>query len=113
MACNSAGPPHVQQLDVAEDVRVQDMGLWVNWGTLFGVPIIGIVVFWGLDRGPPIYGNCHMVGYQNLPNIAWPYCLRFSKMDNDLDNLPLDSLIGGPHYGPKGFRLHCLGLRGT
>ena len=26
-------------------------------GTIFGVPIAGMIVFWGLYWGPPIYGN--------------------------------------------------------
>ena len=30
-------------------------------GTLLGVPIIRIKVFWGLYWGPPIYGNYHIV----------------------------------------------------
>ena len=29
-------------------------------GTIWGVPIIRIIVFWGLYWGPPILGNYHM-----------------------------------------------------
>ena len=30
-------------------------------GTFLGVPIVRILVFWGLDWGPLILGNYHMV----------------------------------------------------
>ena len=30
-------------------------------GTLLGVPIIRIIVFWGLHWGPPILGNYHVL----------------------------------------------------
>ena len=29
-------------------------------GTILGVPIIRIVIFWGLYWGPPIFGNYHI-----------------------------------------------------
>ena len=29
-------------------------------GTILGVPIISIIVFWGLYWGPPILGNYHV-----------------------------------------------------
>ena len=29
-------------------------------GTFLGVPIIRIILFWGLYWGPPILGNCHI-----------------------------------------------------
>ena len=29
-------------------------------GTFLGVPIIRIIIFWGLDWGPPILGNYHL-----------------------------------------------------
>ena len=38
------------------------MGVSPNWGSLtwgLGVPIIRIMVFWGLYWGPPILGNYH------------------------------------------------------
>ena len=38
----------------------EDMGVSQNYGCLFGVPIIRIMVFWGLYWGPPILGSCHI-----------------------------------------------------
>ena len=32
-------------------------------GTFLGVPIIRIIVYWGLYWGPLILGNYHMLGY--------------------------------------------------
>ena len=31
-----------------------------NEGYLFGVPIIRVIVFWGLYWGPPVLGNYHV-----------------------------------------------------
>ena len=37
-------------------------------GSLCGVPVIRINVFWGLYRGPPIYGNYYIPArYRNTP----------------------------------------------
>ena len=38
-------------------------GIWgfpKSRGALLGVPKIRTTIFCGLDRGPPILGNCHM-----------------------------------------------------
>ena len=35
-------------------------------GTLLVVPIMRIIVFWGLEQGPPIYGNYHILGLIGL-----------------------------------------------
>ena len=46
------------------------MGLGFR-GTLPGVPIIRILVFWGLDPGPRIFGNYHIsLLYQNLKPVS-------------------------------------------
>ena len=37
------------------------MGVSQNWGYLFEVPIIRIIVFWGLNWGSPISGKYHIV----------------------------------------------------
>ena len=40
-----------------------DLGIWGcpnNWGALWGVPIIRIVIFWGLYGGPLFEGNYHI-----------------------------------------------------
>ena len=36
------------------------MGVSQNYGYPSGVPIIRIIVFWGLNWGPPILGNYHI-----------------------------------------------------
>ena len=36
------------------------MGVSQNFGYHFGVPLIRIIVFWGLYRDPPILGNYHI-----------------------------------------------------
>ena len=46
-------------------LRIRELGLGI-WGfpkirgTFFGVPIIRIIVFWGLYWGSPILGNYHL-----------------------------------------------------
>ena len=68
------------------------------WGTydwecsLLG-PRSGSPYLWKLPHGR----LSKYTSYSWVPSITWPYCLRFPKMDNDLDNLPYDSLIRGPH----------------
>ena len=32
-------------------------------GTILGVPILRIIVYWGLYWGPPILGNYHIITY--------------------------------------------------
>ena len=32
-----------------------------DWGTFFGVPIIRIIVSWGLYWGPLVLGNYHFI----------------------------------------------------
>ena len=39
------------------------MGVSQNGGTILGVPIKRIMVFWGLYWGPPILGNYHIGDY--------------------------------------------------
>ena len=43
-------------------------------GTILGVPIIRIIVFWGLYWGPPILGNYHMGGCQIYDPFLDPSC---------------------------------------
>ena len=40
-------------------------------GTLLGVPILRIIIFWGLYWGPPILGNYHMVESRYVEYIIW------------------------------------------
>ena len=41
-------------------------GSFQNLGILFsGVPIIRIIVYWGLYLGPPSYGNNHIATTKN------------------------------------------------
>ena len=42
------------------------MGVSQIRGTLLGDPIIRIIVYWGLYRGPPILGNYHIRSGQGL-----------------------------------------------
>ena len=36
-------------------------------GTILGVPMIRIIVYWGLYRGPIVYGNYHMFLLIKMP----------------------------------------------
>ena len=47
-------PVRVKELSCCQGTQ---MGVSQNYGYLFGVPIIRIIVFWGLYWGPPILGN--------------------------------------------------------
>ena len=38
-------------------IHAGHLGGFPKWGPVWGVPIIEIVVFWGLWWGPPILGN--------------------------------------------------------
>ena len=46
-------------------------------GTLLGVPILRIIVYWGLYWGPPILGNYHINSKkfgavdQIIPTLSW------------------------------------------
>ena len=48
------------------------LGLSHNYGYLFGAPIIGIIVFWGLYWGSLILGNYHLGDYFPFPSYQPP-----------------------------------------
>ena len=53
-------------LDEPKDLSLpEDLGLSQIWGYLSGVPIIRIIVFWGLYWGSLMLGNYHL-GYMDI-----------------------------------------------
>ena len=57
-------------------------------GTFLGVPVLRILVFWGLYRGPLILGNYHMVqgrlSILRIDNMVW---VSFPCMSYSLNSL--------------------------
>ena len=65
-----------------------------NEGYLFGVPITGTIVCWGLYCGPPNMGNYHIrrlhVGtiWTRFPGLAWDFTAAQAKASEISDHGP-------------------------
>ena len=82
-------------------------------GYLSGIPIIRIIVFWGLHRGPPILGNYHMRVYKLIWGLAFRFLLVVGREERNIshrDCIGMDYILLFPTkhqqaYGIGGFKL--------
>ena len=73
-------------------------------GAIVGVPIVKIVVFWGLYWGPLIYGNYHVSNPNGYPvSSAPPSTCKGSVFEQgSLTAIPLIGIGSSPHQDSIG-----------